>query len=135
MYLRTLYTIVVIILLVLQSLQSDKSSLYNEISSVIKSKTSAGVYLKGSFIYNKRRQVRNGACNNIYPDLVAVPKSTKDVSKLVSIARLYNVSISIRSGGHSYVCQSTKPGKNNKLYSNTYNITLSIRKIFQKIVT
>ena len=124
MYLRTLYSIGVIGLFVLQSLQSSNSHLYNEIGSVIKLKTRAGVYLKGSFIYNKRRQVRNGACNNIYPDLVAVPKSTKDVSKLVSIARYYKVPISVRSGGHSFLCQSTKPGRDNNHYSHTYNITL-----------
>ena len=113
MCLRTLYAITVICLLVLQSLQSHNSPLYNEIGRAIKYKTRAGVYLKGSFIYKKRRQVRNGACANIYPDVIVVPKSTRDVSKIVSIARYYNVPISVRSGGHTYMCQSTKPGNNN----------------------
>ena len=97
-------------LYVLFSLKANGFSIYNEIASIIKSKSTASVYLKGSYGYHKRRQVRNGACANIYPDLIVVPKSTTDVSEIVSIARYYRVSMSVRSGGHTYMCQSTKPG-------------------------
>ena len=97
-------------LYVIFSLKSDGSSIYNEIANIIRSKSTTSVYLKGSYGYHNRRQVRNGACANIYPDMIVVPKSTTDVSKIMSIARYYRVSISVRSGGHTYMCQSTKPG-------------------------
>ena len=99
-------------LCILQSLQSYTPTVYSKIKKVIHSKTRAGIYLKGSYIYEKRRRVHNGACANIYPDVIVVPKSTRDVSNIVSIARYYNVPISVRSGGHTYMCQSTKPGNN-----------------------
>lgn len=83
---------------------------YKHISDVIRSKTRAYVHLKGSPIYEKRRKVSNGLCVNIYPDVVVVPKSTKDVSEIVKISRHYQVPISVRSGGHSFLCQSIKPG-------------------------
>ena len=68
------------------------------------------VYLKGSLIYIKSQQVRNGDCTFIYPDLIAVPKTSNDVLKIISTSRYYSVSISVRGGGHSYTCQSIKPG-------------------------
>ena len=84
--------------------------LYRDISKAIRSTTKASVYHKGSSIYEKRRKVSNGLCANIFPDLVVVPKLTEDVSKVVQISRHYQVPISVRSGGHSFVCTSTKPG-------------------------
>ena len=89
---------------------SYTSPFYKQISDVIRSKTHAYVHLKGSPIYEKRRRVSNGLCANIYPDIVVVPKSTEDVSQIVQISRNYQVPISVRSGGHSFLCQSTKPG-------------------------
>ena len=81
------------------------------ISNNIRLTTRADVHVKGSSSYEIRRKVSNGLCQSIFPDLVVVPKSTDDVSKIVQIARRYNVSISIRSGGHSFICTSIKPGK------------------------
>ena len=92
------------------SITSDKWYTYNKIAGIIRYTTTSGVYLKGSRAYEKRRHVHNGACANIYPDLVVVPKSTSDVSTIVSVAREYQVPISVRSGGHSYLCQGTRPG-------------------------
>ena len=86
------------------------SPLYRDISKLIRSTSTASVYHKGSPYYEKRRKVKNGLCANIYPDLVVVPKSTIDVSKIVKISRHYQVPISVRSGGHSFICTSTKPG-------------------------
>ena len=86
------------------------SPLYRDISKLIRSTSTASVYHKGSPYYEKRRQVKNGLCTNIYPDLVVVPKSTMDVSKIVKISRHYQVPISVRSGGHSFLCTSTRPG-------------------------
>lgn len=84
--------------------------LYRNISKAIRSTTKASVYHKGSPIYEENRNVLNGLCANIFPELVVVPKSSEDVSKIVVISRYYQVPISVRSGGHSFICASTKPG-------------------------
>ena len=39
------------------------------------------------------------------------PKSVGDVSRIVKIARNFDVPLSVRSGGHSFLCRSIKPGK------------------------
>ena len=110
------------ILIILMNLSfvsySYSSNFYKHISNVIRSTTHAYVYPKGSSIYEKRRQVSNGLCVNIYPDIVVVPKSTEDVSAIVKISRKYQIPISVRSGGHSFLCQSIKPG-NVRKHNNT----------------
>ena len=83
---------------------------YEEVAKVLKWTTLANVYMKGSSMYEKRRVLKNGMCMNIYPDMVVVPKSTEDVSKIIKTASRYHIPISVRSGGHSYTCQSVKPG-------------------------
>ena len=83
---------------------------YREVARVIKATTLADVHMKGSVMYEKRRELKNGMRKYIYPDLVVVPKSTEDVSKIIKTASHYNTPISVRSGGHSYTCQSVKPG-------------------------
>ena len=99
---------------------------YKEVARVIKTTTLADVHMKGSLMYEKRRKLKNGMCNYIHPDLVVVPKSTEDVSKIVKTASHYHVPLSVRSGGHSYTCQSIKPGnlyklrRNNQLYVYNY---------------
>ena len=70
------------------------------------------VFVKGSINYEKRRLIHNGLCTKIYPDIIVVPESTNDVSAIVKITNKHKVAISIRSGGHSYTCQSTKQGNN-----------------------
>ena len=92
----------------------EKSSHYNKpdykkIYHDIKSITGSEVYLKGSYAYNQKRIVENGLCNNRFPDLVVVPKSTKDVAWIVKISKKYNIPLSVRSGGHSYICANIKP--------------------------
>ena len=74
--------------------------------------TLAEVYLKGSPMYETRRKGRykNGMCRSMLPDLIVMPKSTEDVSKIVKNARQYNIPISVKSGGHSFICQSIKHG-------------------------
>ena len=83
---------------------------YKEVAQVLKTSTYADVYMKGSPMYEKRRKLKNGMCKYIFPDLVVVPKSTEDVSNIVKTAYHYHIPISVRSGGHSYICQSIKPG-------------------------
>ena len=75
----------------------------------LKSRTSCGIHLRGSPVYNRRRLMENGLCNNIFPELIVVPKSTMDVAAIVKISRKYKIPISVRSGGHSYHCASIKP--------------------------
>ena len=86
------------------------SKYYSEISHHISFTTRARTYLKGTIRYNIRRKVNNGLCNAIFPDLIVVPKTTKDVSKIIQISRNYKVPISITSGAHSFLCTGTKPG-------------------------
>ena len=88
---------------------------YREVAKVIKATTLADVHMKGSLMYEKRRELKNGMCQYIYPDMVVVPKSTKDVSKIIRTASHYGTPISVRSGGHSYICQSVKPGSSRNL--------------------
>ena len=91
----------------------QRSPDYKEVARVLRTTTFSEVYMKGSPMYEKKRKLKNGMCKYIYPDLVAVPKSTEDVSKIVKIAYHYHTPISVRSGGHSYTCQSIKPGNIN----------------------
>ena len=85
---------------------------YTGIAHHISLTTSARVHFKGSIGYNTRRKVSNGLCKEIFPDLIVLPKTTTDVAQIVIIARYYNAPITVRSGGHSFLCTSTKPGKN-----------------------
>ena len=70
-----------------------------------------GVFAKGTISYEKRRLIHNGLCTHIYPDWIVVPESTEDVASIVKITNKYDIHISVRSGGHSFTCQSTKQGK------------------------
>ena len=69
------------------------------------------VFAKESIGYEKRRLVHNGLCTHIYPDWIVVPESTEDVATVVTLTNKYNVPISVRSGGHSFTCSSTRQGK------------------------
>jgi len=53
--------------------------------------------------------VFNAACT-AKPTLIVVPKSEKDISHILRTAAKYQVEISVRSGGHSYTCNSLKEG-------------------------
>ncbi len=88
------------------SLPFAQASIGTEINRSIK----GSVYARGTLAYEKRRLIHNGLCSHIYPDWIAVPLTTEDVSKVVQITNRYNVSLSVRSGGHSFTCQSTKQG-------------------------
>ena len=77
----------------------------------LKQNVRGGVHPRGTVSYEKRRLIHNGLCTHIYPDLIVVPESTEDVSQVVKITNKYNIHISVRSGGHSFTCQSTKQGK------------------------
>ena len=89
-------------------ISNGRTSVYTKVANAVRTTTSADVYRKGSTMYEMKREVKNGLCKFMHPDLIAVPKSTQDVSKIVKIARYYNIPISVRSGGHSFICQSIK---------------------------
>ena len=84
---------------------------YSKIANLFQYYTNANVYVKGSQLYYKKRKIHNGLCNYMFPDVIVEPTSTYDVSQIVKISRSKNVPISIRSGGHSYICASIKNGK------------------------
>ena len=81
------------------------------VAHIIKHSTDAKVHLFGTSPYKIAQKMHNGLCKNIFPDLIVVPSSTQDVSKIVKITRRHDTSISIRSGGHSYICSSIKQGR------------------------
>ena len=87
---------------------------YTGIAHHISLTTSSRVHFKGSTGYNTRRRVSNGLCKEIFPDLIVLPKTTKDVAQIVIIARYYDVPITVRSGGHSFLCTSTKQGEKSR---------------------
>lgn len=88
----------------------SSSSVYVKIANHISLTTKAKTYLRGSPKYSKHQRTNNGLCNHLFPHLIAVPKTTQDVSKIVQISNRYQVPISVRSGGHSFICASIKPG-------------------------
>ena len=55
------------------------------------------------------RQVYNGECINT-PDIVVVAGSREDVAEVVRFVVEAGVELSVRSGGHSYSCSSSRPG-------------------------
>ena len=60
--------------------------------------------------YHSVVQVYNGACTNS-PELVVVAGSTEDVAEVVKfVAEREEVELSVRSGGHSYSCTSSRAG-------------------------
>ena len=91
-------------------LSLDTTTFNKHITSVIRSQTKSYVYLKGKNFYERRPKVKYGLCKYIFPDIVVAPKSTLDVSQIIEITRDFDVPIGVRSGGHSILCQSTKPG-------------------------
>ena len=80
-------------------------------SHIIQYSTSAKAHIKGTKLYMKFQTVHNGLCKDIFPDVIVIPSSTTDVSKIVKVTRRYNIPISIRSGGHSYICSNIKQGR------------------------
>ena len=82
----------------------DESKLYLDLISL----PTSAVYKRGSFGYFERKLTQNGLCSNIFPDLIVVPKSTHDVSSILKLSRKYHVPISVKSGGHSYICSNIK---------------------------
>jgi FAD/FMN-containing dehydrogenase len=82
--------------------------LLNNVANYIRGQIQGSVYIKGNYHYEMRRRIHNGLCLKKFPDIVAVPQSTDDVSRIVRAARYYNMEISVRSGGHDFLCNSIK---------------------------
>ena len=99
------------LIVILGIVVTKSSSSQHYIEELRKSLT---IFIKGTLEYEKRRLVHNALCDRIYPDLIALPKSTLDVSNILKITNSYDVPISVRSGGHSYTCTSIRQGKDKK---------------------
>jgi hypothetical protein len=52
----------------------------------------------------------NRICEGILPLCVLRPAGAEDVAVAVRTARKHDLPLSVRSGGHSYTCNSVKPG-------------------------
>ena len=90
---------------------NDPNNYQHKVAKIIQYETSANVHLPGTEEY-KRRRVQNGTCTNIYPDMIVVPRSDGDISKIVHISNIVGVPISVTSEGRSYnLCKSVKSGK------------------------
>ena len=108
---KLLNLLVVLCLLVTKSAKTASSQDYIE---ELRKSLNGSIFIKGTLEYEKRRLVHNALCDRIYPDLIALPKSTLDVSNILKITNSYDVPISVRSGGHSYTCTSIRQGKDKK---------------------
>ena len=83
---------------------------HQKVAKIIRYETSANIHFPGTEEYTRRR-VRDGICTNIFPDMIVVPRSDEDVSKIVQISNIVGVPISVTSEGHSYnLCKTVKPG-------------------------
>ena len=105
----TLSTLSVLLSLVCV-LSLDTATIYKYIASVIHSQTKSYVYLKGKNFYERRREVKNGLCKYIFPDIVVAPKSYPSLSQIIKMARDFDVSINVMSGGHSFFGRTIKSG-------------------------
>ena len=59
--------------------------------------------------YQRRRLVNNKACAAL-PAVIVRPVTTDDVAIVVNFARRNGYQISVRSGGHGYICNSIRHG-------------------------
>ena len=106
-------------LIVILGIVVTKSSSSQHYIEELRKSLNGSIFIKGTLEYEKRRLVHNALCDRIYPDLIALPKSTLDVSNILNITNSYDVPISVRSGGHSYTCTSIRQGKdkNSSMFS------------------
>ena len=88
---------------------------YSDIIQLLEYSTKSNVYIKGSHLYNTKRKIHNGLCDNLFPDIIVEPKSTYDVSGIIKIVQKFKVPISVRSGGHSYICGSIRNSKSTEI--------------------
>ena len=96
-------------------LSSDTTTFFKHIAYVIRSQTKPYVYLKGKNFYERRPKVKYGLCKHIFPDIAVAPKSIPDASQIIKMVKDFDVPISVRSGVHSFLCRSIKPGMKLKM--------------------
>lgn len=71
------------------------------------------IFVPGEIGYHKFRRGHTGTCKFAFPKLVTRPRNASDVAFVVMLAKAENISLSVRSGGHGYLCQHLK---NNSLH-------------------
>lgn len=59
--------------------------------------------------YHRASILANGACSHLCPDVVLIPRTVEEVSRIVKTCNDQDLSLSTRGGGHGYTCQATKP--------------------------
>jgi len=67
------------------------------------------IFVKGSPGFEERKLIMNAACTD-EPAIIVVPNTDVDVSVAVKAAKDSGLPLSVRSGGHSYTCNSIKEG-------------------------
>ena len=72
-------------------------------------KVTGRVLLPSDPEYLNITKVHNGVCIN-RPDVVVVPSNERDVVEVVLLVVSHELELSVRSGGHSYTCTSSKVG-------------------------
>ena len=78
---------------------------FAELTSKVKGK----VLLPSSPGYWSVTRVHNGVCIN-QPEVVVVPSNERDVVEVVLFVVAHGLQLSVRSGGHSYACTSSRVG-------------------------
>ena len=63
------------------------------------------IFLKGDPGYEERRLNHNGNCLSRKPHLIVRPETKEAVSDAVVLAHKHGLEISVRSGGHGFICQ------------------------------
>ncbi len=66
------------------------------------------VYAPHSVEYEHYRRMEIGECNFLYPLLIVRPGDEREVAAAVRAARSVHVELSVRSGGHGYICNGIK---------------------------
>ena len=69
---------------------------------------SGTIHYSGNAEYQRLRLGYNGACRSLFPAAILRPETTEDVAAGVKTANKLGMEISVRSGGHDYICASLK---------------------------
>ena len=101
-----LMTIVSVSILCTDASFTDWNTVKSEL--VVSGFPASRLLLSSDDTFEKVIKVKNGMCKGLEPGLVARPINAAEVAMCVVAAREFNFSISVRSGGHSYICQSSK---------------------------
>ena len=75
----------------------------------LKAKVKGKLLTQSSSDYHEITKVHNGVCIN-KPIVIVVPDNERDVVEVVRLVSIHSLDLSVRSGGHSYACTSSRVG-------------------------